>query len=136
MTPPEIMKAKSIVDDVMREHMVSKEDFNGRSREAPLVAARVESARRLKAEGYTLTDIAMTLGRSPSTVTFYLYPRVRERKEAQHLSRYPLKWLDPEVARIVRTYAEAFDTTPKSVLIEWITERANYEADARARDAA
>ena len=66
LTPGEIL------DEVTREHGVSTAALQGPARSAHLVHARREAARRLRAQGRTLQQIARILGRKDHTTIINL----------------------------------------------------------------
>ena len=111
-----------IILDVLHRHGVTMDELMSRSRKEKLVDARVEIASRLVDIGFSYSRIGKILERDHSTVAFWLNHR-RGGRLPQNLN---------PVSRDIRNYIEGVaaqrKTTAKQIVIEWITERASFEA--------
>lgn len=75
------MKGRQIVNDVMKERRLGREDFFT-SRLAHHVRARKVAIKRLKAVGYNLSAIGRFMQRDPTTIAYWIRPEFRIRKNA------------------------------------------------------
>lgn len=134
-------KAQQIIDAVIADHNCDRTEFFSRHSEAYLVNARVEAARRLRTElNLSSSVIARLLKRESSTIRYYLNPELRARKQAGPKAKWRssqvLRFLDPDAAETVAAVAVAENTAPEMIIAQWVSERARYEAEAKARSAA
>lgn len=83
----ERMKGQDIVEAVMAERRMGKEDFFN-SLFSRHVAARRIAITRLKAAGHKRADIARVLHVDGSTVDYWLKSKDRSRRKARRLERY------------------------------------------------
>lgn len=77
------MKGRDIIKAVMREHLVSPEEFFGNNRLPRFVAARREAAKRMAAAGIRVPVIARLMKRHPRTVAYH----VNDSKRLHDLAR-------------------------------------------------
>lgn len=124
-----------IIAGVLHKHGLTEEELLGHSRGNDLVIARKEAAQKLFDAGFTPKRIATILNRDHSTVSFYFSPNQKAKLARMRAAR-TIAELPHDVRAVLTEYADANETTPRQVMIEWVTERARYEADARARSAA
>lgn len=133
--PTRVGRAKMIIAAVLKLHQVHPDDFYGTVREAYLVAARREAVVRLVEAGYSPTHIARILKRNHTTILNYL-PRMREVKKSRASATRILRHLSEDARQIVIDAAKAEGVPPYVLLAQWVSERARYEAEAKARAAA
>ncbi len=127
---------KRIVSEVLEDNGISMAELVGRSRIPRIVDARREAAVMLLAEGFSIGRIAKILRRDHATVLYYFSDKKREKMRNRQRGQIVLDVLNADVRAIVAAYAKATDATPLTTVIEWISERARFEAESRARAAA
>lgn len=120
------MTAQQIIDVVLHEHQLGREDLFSRHRGPHLVKARKDAARRLKTISLSNGQIARLLRRDEGTIRFYL----DETGEKQR--NYALRHLGPTAKATLVAVAKAKQVDPAVIAAQWITERAEYEAMADA----
>jgi hypothetical protein len=86
--------ARKIIDEVAEAHDVCPTSILTKSRQQRLVFARVEIAKRLRAHGYTTTQIGRALNRNHCTVCFYLGNTTTKKPKLQP------KWKRPRVRHL------------------------------------
>lgn len=130
---------RKIIKAVLLEHGVTAEAFFSKRRHDRLVEARVDAAQRLERKGYTVARISRLLKREYSVVAGYLHPdwRARRKKRVRNNAvRFrAFRLLGKEIGMFVIEYAEAEGVSFDVLLAEWISERARYEVEAKARAA-
>lgn len=114
-------KRHEIILDVLHRHGLTMEELISRSRKEHLVDARVEVASRLVDLGFSYNRIGKVLERDHSTVAFWLNHR-RAGRLPQAICPISL-----EVRRYIENLAVEKKTTAKLVVIEWLTERVQFE---------
>lgn len=136
LPPTRMQRLAIIIDSVTRVHGVTLDEIKGTSRAAYLVDARRDAACRLRAAGFTITRIAQILERDNSTIDYYVYGKRKATKRADARAAAML-FSVPEVTReTIKAVAEAEGVSIRTIVAEWLTERATYEHDARKRAAA
>jgi hypothetical protein len=81
------MKGRAIINDVLRVHGVSSDDFFGLGRMPQFTAARIEAAVRLDAAGLGVCAIARMMKRNHGTVSYWLRPDLRAARR-DYYARY------------------------------------------------
>lgn len=122
------MRGDRIIDTILANHAVSRTEFHGRKRSQRLFLARMEVALELRAAGFTHTQIMILMDRCHSTVSYFLFPKVREyrrNRTAANWHKYrALRDFEPDVRSAVIKAAIDSDTKPNVILARWVTERA------------
>ena len=126
-------RGRAIIKAVLNNHSLHADDFFGTSRVDYLVAARIDAATRMHARGYSHNRIADMLCRERSTITHYLNPGLRIVKRNRLRQTRAVKLLAPDTASFVLAFANAEQIAPEMLIARWVSERANYEIEARAR---
>jgi len=126
------MTAKEIIQSVLRQHHVDREEFFSHCRHQDLVVARIDAAKQLREVGKSIGQIAIALKRSRDTIRYYLEPGIKRRRGEKYRADWPLAWLDPESRKVVIDHALVEQTTPSVIVARWIAERAEYEATTTA----
>lgn len=129
------MNSREIIKTVLRERHIGAEDFFSRNRDNHLVSARKEAALRMNKAGYSPSFIARAIKRNYTTVMYYLSESFQARKAATYRNRRVLKFLDPVARDVILETARLEETTPEVIIAQWVNERAQYEASAKARAA-
>lgn len=132
MTEQFISRGREIIKQVMREHMLGAEDFFGTLRHQHLVKARRVAARRLRDAGYSCTQTARMLKRNHTTVLNYL-EILPEAKRKRRLMRLLTRHLSDQVHFAVLEIAKSEDVSLEILVSQWVTERVQYEVEARNR---
>jgi transposase len=127
-------RGRAIIKAVLNDHSLDPDDFFGTSRIDYLVEARIDAAVRMRARGYSHSRIADMLCRDRSTITYYLNPNGRAVKRNSLRQTRAVKLLAPDTAKFVLEIANAEQIAPEMLIAQWISERASYEIEARARD--
>lgn len=127
--PTKVVARDEIISSVLAKHRVDPLDFFSTSRDCDLTEARRDAARQLSEAGFTHTRIAKLLRRDRSTIDYYLEQTGRSRLHAM------MEPLPTEVKQTVKAIAEAEGVTVYALIREWISERATYEAQMKARAA-
>lgn len=130
------LRARAIIQGVLQKHKLGPLDFFSHYRVPHLVEARIDAAQQLNAIGYSHTRIGNVLHRNRSTIQHYLTPNVRVRKREHLRKTRALATLDPEIRSIVIEYAAAENVAVHVLMAQWVSERARFEAEAKARHAA
>ena len=128
------LRARVIIETVLRDHHLHAEDFYSTGRGKDLVEARRDAGKKLIEIGYSSTRIGRMLKRDHSTVLNYLDIH-RKRKGEYYAGKALMKHLTPEARQIVLDYAKTENVKPHVVIAQWINERATYEAEAKLRAA-
>lgn len=81
----------TIIEAVCRLHLVTREEFFGPSTTKRIVAARKTAIDALRAKGLSADSIARIVRRNRSTVQYWLYPTIHERRIRKYLDRYQQK---------------------------------------------
>ncbi len=126
---------KAIIASVIAKHSIEEAELLGDWRAQELVAARVDAARRLMAAGFTTSQIARALKRDRATVHHYLNDRARQNGRDYNRIKQQLLIIPADVRAVVDELAAKENVAPWLILKEWIVERAQYEIEARSRDA-
>lgn len=114
-------KRHEIILDVIHRRGVTRDELMSRSRRAAFVDARVEIAQRLAEIGFSYSRIGKILDRDHSTVCFWLNRRKGGRLPTN------LSPISPDVRNLIEGIAAQRKMTAKHVVIEWLTERAQFE---------
>jgi predicted transcriptional regulator len=130
------LRGRDVIKAVLAEHRIHPEDLFGLSREPHLVAARIDAAKQMRALGYSHRKIGEILKRDRTCITHYLDPKIREKKRRRLQQTRLFQGLSADVQSIVEQIAIAEGVSLKSLMAEWVSERALYEAEAKRRDAA
>lgn len=133
--PGKVRVRHEIITGVLRRHLLSKEEFFGRSQVPEFCAARREAARLLKDADFSNRRIGQILKRDRSTVVFYLSSEMVQRKRIRRRIYKVLESLEPDVREVVSQISEAEQVSPMLLIREWINERARFEAEAMRRTA-
>ena len=105
------------------------------SREEDVVAARMDAAHRLKAAGFGVVRIGEILKRDHAVIRYYLNKIPRENNRTRQSLRRRRRLLPDDIRAAIDEIAELEGVPPHVLLSQWISERARYEIEARARDA-
>ena len=133
--PTKTAVRKRIIDQVLEDHNITMAELVGRSRIERFVDARRDAAIMLMAAGFKMTRICEIMRRDHTTIHSYFSHTKREKMRARKRGQIVLDVLPDDVQGIVAEYAKANDTSPLTTVIEWISERARFEAESRARAA-
>jgi hypothetical protein len=127
-------------DDIMRsvlaKHELGAKDFFSEYRDSNLVAARRDAAKQLHAAGFAPLSIARIIKRNRSTVDHYIYNYTGKKRERARILRALERVVPRDISDVVGEIAAAEGVSPVMLVAQWISERATYEASAKARDAA
>lgn len=133
--PTRTDQRKRIIAEVLQKHGIDEGTLLGPARTDDVVDARIEAAHRLRSAGFPNIRIAEILKRDRTVIWYYFDKTQRE----NHRDRLRLKrrhrLLPDDVRAVVNEFAKLEKVAPWTILSEWITERARYELEARARDA-
>jgi hypothetical protein len=115
-----IAQREQIIADVLRHHGITRDDLFSRWRNADLVEARADAARRLRAAGFTLKAIARALRRDHTTVMYYI-DDTRRRMDRAHEDTPPIDLVKEGmiVALWQRVGLDTYDIAVKLGLREW-----------------
>jgi len=133
--PAKAVIRRDIIAGVLKRHRLCSEEFFSRSTMGELVAARREAAALLLQAGFTPGHVAKILKRERTTIAHYFSEAASERKRSRSRVYKILYSLPPDVRSIIEGVAKADQASPHVIIREWISERAQHEAAARARAA-
>ncbi len=129
------MRNVKIINSVLLDHGICREDLLGRSRLTQLVEARKDAACRLSDAGYSRGMIARFLKRDHHTIVYYLDGRVQQMKNEKDRNRSPLYWLEPHVRQAVQEAAACEGVPVRDIIARWVADRAGWESAQKVRAA-
>jgi hypothetical protein len=135
LSAPRIPKGRGIVRQVLADHGLDADEFFGRGRFAPLVAARRDAARRLRDSGFSWVQTARILKRNEDTIRCYLTEAMQTARRDRMRERRAFTFMPADVVEIIIAFAKAENVKPEVLIAQWASERALYEAQAKVRAA-
>jgi len=133
--PDKVCIRERLIRDALAKYGLTNEEFFGRGGAEDMVAARREVAIGLKNAGFRIAAIARILKRKHASVHYYLDPNYARRKRNRMRAICGLRRVSQDIADVVADIAAAEGISPTVLVAEWISERATYEAEAKARAA-
>lgn len=76
------------IEAVCRLHLVTREEFFGPRTTKRIVAARKMAIDAMRAKGLSVEAIARVMKRNRSTIQYWVYPGVHQRRIQKYLARY------------------------------------------------
>jgi hypothetical protein len=126
---------REIIAAVLGKYELTPEEFFGRGRSRCYTVARRDAAKQLSAAGFSVVAISRIIKRNRSTIDHYLYDYVGKKRDRARILG-ALRKAPQGVTDIVGAIAAVEGISPVTLVAQWIGERAEYEAQAKAREAA
>ena len=125
MTGTPHQRVEAVMAEVMHKHLVTEEEFFGRSRDRHETLSRIECARRLRDLGLSEPRIATVMRRDRKTIAYYL----RLKDEVADRIVKASKPIPRGVREILAHLAMGQRRTIEDIIVEWVTERAMAEQE-------
>lgn len=120
-----------ILKQVMDKYDVTPEEFFGKRRNADVVDARKEAARRLLDAGFDKASISRILRRDHTTIEYY-FSGDRNGTKLKRVRLYRLLLALPDEVRIgIERLADARGIAAYALAHQWLVERAAIELGAK-----
>jgi transposase len=81
----------TIIEAVCKLHGITPAEFYGRSTTKRIVAARKDAIDALRVKNLSVDAIARIMRRNRSTIQYWVYPGIHERRITNYLKRYQKK---------------------------------------------
>jgi hypothetical protein len=121
-----------LIDSILKLRGVTRDEFHGRKRTKKFCDVRMEIANELRAMGFTVRRITILMDRDHSTVVWFLYPNIREKRRLRSKENWHkysvLQKYEPDVRAAVLKVARENDIEPNIIIAQWVTERARSMA--------